>query len=142
MNGNHSVNFESGEAFRQALSDFRSCMDRQDWSGAAEKASLASQIPGYEEDPRITDMYEELAEKAVPSSDLSAVAVASAFPAIVTVFVPVPVTLIAAADAEPPYSPMVASAMASPCVSIRTEPSAVSLSFLSAQIIRQSSGMV
>lgn len=68
MNGNHSVNFESGEAFRQALSDFRSCMDRQDWSGAAEKAALALQIPGYADDPRITDIYEELAAKAVPSS--------------------------------------------------------------------------
>ena len=63
MNGNHSVNFESGEAFRQALSDFRSCMDRQDWSGAAEKAALALQIPGYADDPRITDIYEELAAK-------------------------------------------------------------------------------
>ena len=68
MDGNHSMNHESGETFRQALSAFRSCMDRQDWSGAAEKAELASQIPGYADDPRITDIYEELAAKAVPSS--------------------------------------------------------------------------
>ena len=73
MGGNDSMNFGSGtdrpgKAFRQALSDFSSCMGRKDWSGAAEKASLASQLPGYEDDPRITDMYEELASKAVPSS--------------------------------------------------------------------------
>ena len=73
MGGNDSMNFGSGtdrpgKAFRQALSDFSACMGRKDWSGAAEKASLASQIPGYADDPRITDMYEELAAKAVPSS--------------------------------------------------------------------------
>ena len=68
MDGNHSMNCESGEAFRQAFSDFRSCMDRQDWSGAAEKAKEASKVPGLSDDPRIIDIYEELAAKAVPSS--------------------------------------------------------------------------
>ena len=59
---------EAEEAFQEALTAFRACMKKKDYPGAAENAALAVQVPGYANDPRIMEMYEELAGITVPVS--------------------------------------------------------------------------